>query len=141
MLKLLKRLKKIEYDMGRQKSERNAPRIIDIDILLVGDLVMNENDLQIPHPRMHERYFVLKGLTELIPDFVHPVLNKTIKELADVIASDECHYEGTTACHCEGARPPVFARGKAPKQSQTSEIVSVAAFPRDDKVNKQHYNG
>ncbi len=77
---LLALVKGVESKMGR-KGKSGAPRSIDIDILLYGNLVMTTPDLTIPHPRMHERAFVLVPLAEIAPDLVHPVKNKTIKEL------------------------------------------------------------
>jgi 2-amino-4-hydroxy-6-hydroxymethyldihydropteridine diphosphokinase len=77
---LLALLKGIEQKMGRY-SRSGEPRIIDIDIVLFGDQVINTPNLVIPHPRMHERAFVLIPLAEIAPDFVHPVLKKKIKEL------------------------------------------------------------
>jgi 2-amino-4-hydroxy-6-hydroxymethyldihydropteridine diphosphokinase len=77
---LLTLLKGIEQKMGRY-SRSGEPRIIDIDIVLFGDKVINTPDLVIPHPKMHERSFVLIPLAEIAPDFVHPVLKKKIKEL------------------------------------------------------------
>jgi 2-amino-4-hydroxy-6-hydroxymethyldihydropteridine diphosphokinase len=77
---LLALLKGIEQKMGRY-SRSGEPRIIDIDIVLFGDQVINIPNLVIPHPRMHERAFVLIPLAEIAPDFVHPVLKKKIKEL------------------------------------------------------------
>ena len=77
---LLALLKGIEQKMGRY-SRSGEPRIIDIDIVLFGDQVVNTLGLIIPHPKMHERAFVLIPLAEIAPDFVHPVLKKTIKEL------------------------------------------------------------
>ncbi len=79
---LLKSLKKIERDMGREEAaERNLPRPIDIDIALYGDLIINSEDLAVPHPRMHKREFVLKGLAEISPELKHPILGRTIEEL------------------------------------------------------------
>ncbi|MCO6484620.1 MAG: 2-amino-4-hydroxy-6-hydroxymethyldihydropteridine diphosphokinase [Saprospiraceae bacterium] len=70
----------IEQDMGRQRSAPNAPRPIDLDILFYGDRIIRENDLEIPHPRLVERNFVLIPLMEIAPDFVHPVTGLTIEE-------------------------------------------------------------
>ena len=75
-------LQKIEQDLGRQRTEHWGPRAIDLDLLLYDDAVVNEPDLVIPHPQMHLRSFVLKGLCELSPDVVHPVLGCTMRELA-----------------------------------------------------------
>ena len=85
-LELLSIIKKIEGEMGRQPAMKWGPRVIDIDILLYGDKLLCEADLTIPHPLMHEREFVLRPLSEIAPDIVHPVLGKTIKELFDTIA-------------------------------------------------------
>ena len=76
----------IEKEMGRtQKSvERNYhDRPIDIDILLFDDVVLNTGDLTIPHPLMHERMFVMQPLAEIAPNTQHPVLHKTIRQIAD----------------------------------------------------------
>jgi len=81
---LLKRVKKLEQDMGREDSPRFGPRLIDVDILLLGDLgdlIVDEPDLQVPHASLHLRAFVLVPLGELTPESVHPVLGKTIAEL------------------------------------------------------------
>ena len=67
--------------MGREPSGRNWPRIIDIDILFYDDAVIETKELTIPHPRLHERYFVLKGLKKIAPELVHPVLGRTVEEL------------------------------------------------------------
>lgn len=78
---LLDRLKGIESRLGRVKTQENGPRTIDLDILFYGDIVIDGERIKIPHPRMHGREFVLRGLNEIAPDFLHPRLNKTIKEL------------------------------------------------------------
>ncbi|MDD3088981.1 MAG: 2-amino-4-hydroxy-6-hydroxymethyldihydropteridine diphosphokinase [Candidatus Omnitrophica bacterium] len=78
---LLGEIKGIEFGMGRTTAPRNAPRIIDIDILLCDELTLKTEGLEIPHPRMHERSFVLKGMAEIAPDVVHPVFRKSMREL------------------------------------------------------------
>lgn len=79
---LLDILKGIELDMGRESLPRkDFPRVIDLDILTYGDLVIDSENLTVPHPRMHERSFVLKGFSEIAPDEVHPVLGKTVRQL------------------------------------------------------------
>lgn len=77
---LLALVKGIELKMGRH-SRTGEPRTIDIDILLYGDKVVSGKDLEIPHPRMGERQFVLVPLAEIAPDAVHPVTKKKIKEM------------------------------------------------------------
>jgi 2-amino-4-hydroxy-6-hydroxymethyldihydropteridine diphosphokinase len=78
---LLDYLKGIEDEMGRKATFRYGPRLIDLDILFYGQRVIREESLQIPHPRLHERAFVLVPLHDIAPDFVHPVLNESIYAL------------------------------------------------------------
>ena len=84
---LLNVLLDIEKTLGRDRSspERNQPRRIDLDVLLYDDLVLNEPGLELPHPRMHERLFVLEPLCEIAPDIFHPTRRKTIRELTSDI--------------------------------------------------------
>lgn len=79
---LLKHLKRLEVALGRKESFPNGPRLIDIDLLFYDDLVLNKPSLIIPHPRLHERGFVLLPLMDIAPELVHPVHKKTVQELA-----------------------------------------------------------
>ncbi|OGX41468.1 MAG: 2-amino-4-hydroxy-6-hydroxymethyldihydropteridine diphosphokinase [Omnitrophica WOR_2 bacterium RIFCSPHIGHO2_02_FULL_68_15] len=83
---LLAALQDIERRLGRVPSSiRWAPRPIDLDLLLYGDRVINEPGLTVPHPRMHERLFVLGPLAQLAPDLLHPVLHETVAGLAEAL--------------------------------------------------------
>src|SRR5262249_40005530 len=74
---ILQLLLRIERQFGRVRSEPNSPRTLDLDLILYGDRVINTPELTLPHPRMHERAFVLVPLAEIAPNAVHPVLKKT----------------------------------------------------------------
>ena len=71
----------IEKNMGRIRTTKNAPRIIDIDILFFNNEIINQCDLIVPHPEIQNRRFVLTPLQEIAPQMIHPVLNKTIDQL------------------------------------------------------------
>lgn len=79
---LLRVLEEIEKEIGRKETVKWGPRIIDLDILFYDDLILKTPDLEIPHPLLHEREFVLKPLCEIAPDKKHPVTGKTVKEMA-----------------------------------------------------------
>jgi len=84
-LELLHRLQAVERALGRRRENetRWGARTCDLDILLMDDVVMETDELTIPHPRMQQRLFVLRPLVELAPQVVHPVLNKTARDLLD----------------------------------------------------------
>lgn len=90
-LKVLKAIKKIEVQLGRVPSIRNGPRIIDLDILFYADRIVKQVDLEIPHPRMEGRGFVLKPLADLAADFVHPVSGETVQQMLQ-----RCDLTGVT---------------------------------------------
>lgn len=84
-LELLELLKKIEKDMGRKETARWGPRIIDLDILLYNQITLHAEALTIPHPLMHERDFILKPLSEIAEDLMHPVLRRKIIDLHEAL--------------------------------------------------------
>jgi len=79
---ILNKILKIEKDMGRLNSVgQYSDRCIDIDILFFEDIIVNSKDLIIPHPRLHLRKFVLTPMLDLMPDLIHPILKKSIRQL------------------------------------------------------------
>ena len=78
---LLLEMLRIERALGRERRERWGPRTLDLDLLLYGDLALKEEDLEVPHPRLHERAFVLVPLLDLLPEGRHPLLGQSFREL------------------------------------------------------------
>jgi 2-amino-4-hydroxy-6-hydroxymethyldihydropteridine diphosphokinase len=78
---LMNTLQTIETEMGRQRTTKYNSRNIDIDILFFNNDIIHTGHLQIPHPRLHLRKFVLIPLAEIAPEYIHPVLNKSIRQL------------------------------------------------------------
>ncbi|MCB0209592.1 MAG: 2-amino-4-hydroxy-6-hydroxymethyldihydropteridine diphosphokinase [Anaerolineae bacterium] len=86
---LLDNLKALEDQLGREKSRRYGPRLIDLDILFFDDVTLDTPRLTIPHPRLAERAFVLRPLTDIAPNFIHPILQKSIRALAAELPADD----------------------------------------------------
>lgn len=89
--RLLSFLKKLEAQLGRLPTFRYGPRQIDLDILFYDDLVLNTPPLVIPHPRLHERAFVLVPLADLAPALVHPVLRLSVAQLLETVDKRGVH--------------------------------------------------
>jgi 2-amino-4-hydroxy-6-hydroxymethyldihydropteridine diphosphokinase len=90
---LLRTLKDIERELGRRETSKWGPRIIDLDILLFDDVFLRDNFLQIPHPLMHERDFVLKPLCEIAPDKIHPLLKVRICNLLQELEKQDSRVQ------------------------------------------------
>ena len=85
----LHHVKEIEKTLQRHRVFTNSPRTIDVDILMWGDIVLESQLLTIPHPRFHERMFVLEPLFEISPTLVHPLLNLTVGEMRQAVQKKE----------------------------------------------------
>jgi 2-amino-4-hydroxy-6-hydroxymethyldihydropteridine diphosphokinase len=88
---LLDLLKRLESELGRKPGVRYGPRLIDLDILFFDSRIVSEPGLEIPHPRIPERAFVLVPLAELLPDFLHPILKVTMRDLMSQVDSSGVH--------------------------------------------------
>jgi 2-amino-4-hydroxy-6-hydroxymethyldihydropteridine diphosphokinase len=86
---LLRALLAIEGELGRERKRRWGPRVIDLDLLFYGAEVREEASLQLPHPRLHERRFVLLPLREIAPDLIHPLLGKTVRQMLAELGEGE----------------------------------------------------
>ena len=86
---LLQFTKAVQQEVGRVERFRNGPREIDIDILFYDNKVYKDEALEIPHPRLQERDFVLGPFADINPNFLHPILKKTIKELLDRLPEEQ----------------------------------------------------
>jgi len=84
-LEILEQTQAIENQLGRVRKEKWGARLIDIDLIFYGNEIIDEPNLKVPHPLMQERDFALIPLAEIAPNFVHPVLEKTILELRELL--------------------------------------------------------
>ena len=96
-MQLLKRVGKIERVLGRVRTVAKGPRAIDIDILLYGSAAVRTPELEIPHPRIAERRFVLAPLADLVPELRHPITRKTVRELLDAAPQQAVRRVGELA--------------------------------------------
>jgi 2-amino-4-hydroxy-6-hydroxymethyldihydropteridine diphosphokinase len=87
--KLLQFTKTVQQEVGRVERFRNGPREIDIDVLFYANKVYKDEELEIPHPRLQERDFVLQPFADINPDFSHPILKKTIRELLNALPEEQ----------------------------------------------------
>ncbi|AFW93873.1 2-amino-4-hydroxy-6-hydroxymethyldihydropteridine diphosphokinase [Dolichospermum sp. UHCC 0352] len=88
---LLQQLLTIEQKFGRERQEHWGPRTLDLDLLLYDDLILHQPNLQIPHPRMTERAFVLVPLVEIAPDWIDPISQRVIRDLLLEIDTNDVH--------------------------------------------------
>ena len=86
---LISAILSLEQSMGRQRRRSKGPRTIDIDVLLFGSSIIEVPSLTVPHPRLHERRFVLEPLAEIAPDVRHPVFKRTMRELRDALPAGQ----------------------------------------------------
>lgn len=95
---LLRFLKRIEREMGRIEGERYGPRIIDIDIIFYDNLTYDRPGLKIPHPRLEGRAFVLLPMSKIAPDFIHPILKRSIQDMLRDTDTSELRLYDSQCC-------------------------------------------
>lgn len=118
---LLDRLKFLEEKMGREKTVRYGPRLIDLDILFYADQVYKDDRLEIPHPRLSERAFVLAPLADLAPDFKHPVTHQTVRAMLAQVDASEVKQVTQVDDH-PPAEAAIFMQGHLPVQQRFQRL-------------------
>ncbi len=86
---LLAALLSIEEDFGRMRTVKNAPRLLDLDLIAYDDELISDKDLIVPHPRMHERAFVLMPMSDIVDEWVHPEIKKTLEDMIAALPADQ----------------------------------------------------
>jgi len=149
---LLRELKHIEVELGRQPNFRYGPRLIDLDILFYGSQIVELEALGIPHPRLHERAFVLVPLADLAPNLRHPLLVKTVRELLDAVERGGIHpFEavvyaprvepagsagGSALIHLPPFSPRALGKGRKPVIANLNGLCyRTSVFP-EDKIHQ-----
>lgn len=145
---LLRELKRIEVELGRQPNFRYGPRLIDLDILFYGSQIVELETLGIPHPRLHERAFVLVPLSDLAPTLCHPKIGKTIAELLTTVERGGIHFFKAVICaprveptgparesaliHLPTFSPQALGKGHKPVTANLNgHITRTSVFPED----------
>jgi 2-amino-4-hydroxy-6-hydroxymethyldihydropteridine diphosphokinase len=114
---LLAVLQDVETHFGRVRREKNAPRTLDLDLLLLGNEVRQEPHLTVPHPRMHERFFVLQPLVEIAPHAIHPLLALTVQEMLHKLRTESAgRTEAVPVRGAESSLSPALLRWKRERE-------------------------
>lgn len=145
---LLRELKRTEVELGRQPNFRYGPRLIDLDILFYGSQIVELETLGIPHPRLHERAFVLVPLADLAPDLRHPRLGQTVRDLLASVERGEIRpFEavvyapriepagpagGSALIHLPPFSPQALGKGRKPVTANLNgHVTRTSVFPED----------